>query len=183
MTTTAISPRTYTLRQFQPGDQEQIRSLFIETHLHAAAHLPERLLDLCRIAIAGEISTKLGNIRDAYAAHPNHAFIASPDDAPGQVAGFCALVRQDSRRAELKNVVVSPVHQGQGLATMLMKAFEETAKRDGYEKAVLWTYQHLEIATAMYRRRGYVEGPLTPHTEMIMELQPLYMELDLSDRR
>ena len=141
--------------------------------------MPEYLRQEYQTAVADEARTKLTNLREGYAAPPNRFFIASKTDEPGEIAGFCALVRIDETTAGLKNVVVSPRHQGQGIARLLMEAFEGHARGDGYSRATLWTYSNLKVAMGMYRRRGWTDVPIELKPDMITGLEPVAMELQL----
>ena len=129
--------------------------------------------------MAGEVGSKLSDPQRYYADPPNRFILICPEEQPEEVAAYCALVHLNEREVELKNVIAAPKYQGVGLGSMLMNAAEEQARSDGYDKVVLWTYSHLTIATSIYQRRGYEEKPLVQHPDMMMELQPLYMELQL----
>ena len=144
------------------------------------AELSPNLQRVMRIAIAGEVGSKLSDPQRYYADPPNRFLLICPGEQPEEVAAYCALVHQNEREVELKNVIAAPNHQGVGLGSMLMDAAEEQARSDGYGKIILWTYSHLTVATGIYRRRGYEEKPLVQHPDMVMKLQPLYMELQLS---
>ena len=62
------------------------------------------------------------DVGQSYDSPPNRFIIVAPLDWPDQMAAFCALVRHEQERVELKNVVVNPANQGQRLGTMLMDA-------------------------------------------------------------
>ena len=173
------SAPSYYIRPFRQSDTQQVRDLFVETHDHAMAELSADLRQLVRIAMAGEVGSRLSDPQRYYADPPNHFILICPAEQPEEVAAYCALVRLNEREVELKNVIAAPKRQGAGLGTMLMDAAEEQARKDDYERIVLWTYAHLKVATGIYLRRGYQEKPLVRHPDMMMELQPLYMELQL----
>ena len=168
------------VRPYQDDDLEQIRLTFRTVHEEAMSGLPPDRLAEARIAIGGEMGTRLVTPRESYATAPNHLFIVSPEQEPQRVCGYCALVRIDDQRCELKNVVVHPDYQAYGIARILMQTYEEQARRDGYAKSVLWTYAFLTTATHMYIRRGYRIVALEVHPDMFLTLGPIQMELDLT---
>ena len=123
----SITKERHMIREYRDSDAQTVRDVFTETHLAEAELMPEYLRQEYRTAVADEVGVKLTNVREGYAALPNRLFIASKADDPGEITGFCALVKVDETTAGLKNVVVSPRHQGQGIARLLMEAFEEHA--------------------------------------------------------
>lgn len=178
--TTAVKTQ-YVIRDFQDADADQLRQAFAATHLVEANRLPQRLQPIYREAMASEILANLADPRASYATPPNRLFIAVNPDAPDVIAGFCALQRIDEHSCELKNVVVLPHYQGQGIATLLLDAFDQAARETGYARAVLSTYSNLQTAIGIYRRRGWqpIPVPLTP--DMIPELNPLAMAINIHD--
>ena len=182
ITEPATERRQYTIRAYRAGtsDQATIRRVFADTHRPEFALLPSHLEQDYRIAVAGELGTSLTDIGRYYAAPPNRFFVASAVDDPDDIAGCCALVHIDDSMCEIKNVVVHPNRQGLGIARLLMDAFERGAREGGYTKAVLWTYENLRVALGMYQRRGWVERyDFEVTSDMIVELGPIFMELDI----
>ena len=176
--TITTHPTCYAFRDLRPDDMTPIQELFAATHLDAMRGLPPDRHALGRRAIDNEIDTQLGDIARHYGTPPNRWFLLAAGDQT--VAAFCALVQVDDRTAELKNVVVSPEHQGQGLGRQLMEAVEAHARAAGYGRIMLKTYAHLTVATGMYRRRGYVPRPPPEVPDQFEALGPLYLELDLA---
>lgn len=170
----------FVVRPYHNDDFDQIRLTYRTVHDEAMRDLPADRLAEARIAIAGEMGTRLVTPRESYDTPPNHLFIVSPEHEPRRVSGYCALVRIDDRQCELKNVVVHPDYQGYGVARVMMQAYEDQARRDGYATSVLWTYAYLTTAAHMYIRRGYRIVPLEIHPDMFLTLGPIQMELDLS---
>ncbi len=174
------SKPTYSIRGYQDSDAAPIRRIFAETHQAEAAVLSEETRFEYMIAIAGEVGSRLSDVGQYYATLPNQFFIAAQDGKPDDIAGFCALIHVDEDTAELKNVAIHPDRQGLGIARLLMDAFEQSAREAGYRRGVLWTYENLAVALGMYRRRGWKERPFELEPDMIEELGPIYMELDLT---
>ena len=56
-----------------------------------------------------------------------------------RVAGFCAAVHRTNETVEVKNLIVSPSHQGAGVGRLLMGALEQHFSDTGYGDARLWT--------------------------------------------
>ena len=177
----SVNPQ-FKYREFQQSDLPVVRQLFGETHVDAMKELDPMRQQMVRMAIAGEMGSRLTDVQSYYATGGNRFIVISPVDEPEVVAGYCALMRHDSETVELKNVVVHPNFQGQRLGTMLMDAVEHYARLDGYAKIVLWTYKYLEAATIMYYRRGYVlKEWFDFNDDVFMELEPIYMELELNE--
>ena len=170
---------TFTVRPYQDEDAGTVRHIFAQTHLAEAELIPEHLRLEYRIAIAGEVGSKLANIRETYATGHNQFFIASNADEPAEIAGFCGLYHIDDETCELKNVAILPTYQGQGISRLLLDAFDAAARNAGYRRAVLFTYSNLRVATQIYRRRGWTEIPVEITPDMISELEPIAMEFPL----
>ena len=174
--------REYAFRPYEPSLQPLIQQLYAETHNKAMAGESEEIQSLIKIAISWELDDQLADVGKNYNTWPNRFFMISPLDNWNEVAGYCALVYYDEESVEVKNVIVSPEHQGKGLGRMLMEAVEETAILEEYNRIVLMTYQHLSVALQMYEKRGYKYMPADNFMDnpiIIPELGLLAMELKL----
>ncbi|GAA2886392.1 N-acetyltransferase [Actinoplanes cyaneus] len=78
----------------------------------------------------------------------------------GEPVGCGALRQLDDHSVEIKRMYVSPASRGSGVATAVLRALEDAARRRG------WTTMRLETGTAQpeairfYEREGYREIPL-----------------------
>jgi ribosomal protein S18 acetylase RimI-like enzyme len=81
-------------------------------------------------------------------------FVARRDD---HVMGCGALKSHAPGIAEIKRMWVAPSARGQGVATTLLAALENEARRQGYIQIVLDTNKALTEAHALYRKAGYRE--------------------------
>ena len=171
--------RTYILREFRTEDSRQAGILFEYCHSQTLDALTPEQRELCQAAIRRQVEGPLANIGKEYAAAPNHFIVACPAEQPETIAGYCAVVHHDAELAELKNVVVSPDHQGHGIAAMLLHEAEHSARRDGHSRMKLWSYRHLTVALRMYERRNYRYCEIDTHEETEEALGPVGMEKTL----
>ena len=173
-------PQTkYFIREYRDKDQEQAQRIYLKAHLAATETMPETIRHIYRTATKTEAGLGLTNIRDNYATAHNHFFVAAYGPEPEDITGFCALSKLNDQQAELKNLAVDPEYQGLGIAQLLMDTFEQEARQRGYRKAGLWTYSYLSIAMSIYKRRGWVEQEVEIPPGTFLELEPVYMTLDL----
>ena len=126
------------------------------------------------------MATGLTDVRRYYMSEGSNFFVVCPESNPGEVAGYAAVCKREGGKAELKNVIVSPDHQGRGLGCLLVPAVEDYVVAQGYHTIELWTYAHLATATGMYERRGYRQGELVESPDMFMDLEPLYYTMSLA---
>jgi len=73
------------------------------------------------------------------------------------VVGCGALKKHAPDIAEIKRMWVAPTARGQGIASALLKALENEARRQGYGQVVLDTNKALTEAHTLYRKAGYRE--------------------------
>ncbi|XP_078616198.1 N-acetylaspartate synthetase-like [Branchiostoma floridae x Branchiostoma japonicum] len=74
----------------------------------------------------------------------------------GKIVGTAALDRTSDTVAELKRVSVLPEYRRRGVATRLMKRFEEFCKSDGVKRICLDVTRLQPEATRLYQKCGYV---------------------------
>ncbi|MBX9691351.1 MAG: GNAT family N-acetyltransferase [Cyanobacteria bacterium] len=60
---------------------------------------------------------------------------------------------------EMRLLSVSPQHRGKGLATKLIEVCEQRANKEKVNAITLHTTRLMEIAKAMYEKRGYTRFP------------------------
>lgn len=79
----------------------------------------------------------------------------------GRVAAIGALKRLDAARGEVKSMRTHPDYLRQGLAAALLETIIDHARADGFSVLSLETGNGpvFEPALALYRRRGFVNGP------------------------
>jgi DNA-binding MarR family transcriptional regulator/GNAT superfamily N-acetyltransferase len=80
------------------------------------------------------------------------AWIAEVD---GEPAGCVMCVRDDDTTARLRVLLVEPAGRGMGIGTRLVDECLRFAKRAGYRRMVLLTYDALTDARRVYQRAGF----------------------------
>jgi GNAT superfamily N-acetyltransferase len=65
----------------------------------------------------------------------------------------------DRQVAEVKRMYVDPKWRGRGIGAAILRALEESARREHKRRIVLETGQQQPEAIALYRRQGYVQIP------------------------
>lgn len=164
----------YVFRDFQEQDTGQIKELFIFTHYDAVKHLSKEKQEWAERDIFTEIQ-KMTDLKNHY----DKMFIIVEENTPDMVRAFCAATHVNNDQIELKNVVCDPEQQGKGLGRMLMIAFDEYVREQGYKQEILWTYAHLETAIKIYEKLGYVHQEHELPDGMYVELNPMYMVRDM----
>jgi GNAT superfamily N-acetyltransferase len=96
--------------------------------------------------------------------------------------GAVFLVKQSSRVAKLRLLIVEPTARGLGLGRRLVGACVNFARAAGYSKLVLWTQSELKAARAIYERLGFRMVRSAPHRSFGKSLVGEYWELDLKRR-
>lgn len=98
----------------------------------------------------------------------------------GQAAAIGALKRMDETSAELKSMRTLPRFLRQGLAAALLETIIAHARTDGIRTLSLetGTGAAFEPALALYRRRGFVNGPAFADYVLTDFNQCLHLALD-----
>jgi GNAT superfamily N-acetyltransferase len=112
-------------------------------------------------AMVDEVSQLYGRIDVPHApsatpadfAPPGGAFVVLYDDGTPVAGG--GVKRLDDEACEIKRMYVVPDARGRGLASRLLVALEDEARRLGYAIARLDTGPQQPAAQAMYERAGY----------------------------
>ena len=76
-------------------------------------------------------------------------------DGDGEATGCGALRLLDDGTAEVKRMYVTPQARGTGVATGILRALEDHARRDGISSLVLSTGVKQPDAIRFYEREGY----------------------------
>lgn len=100
-------------------------------------------------------------------------------EAGGRRLGAVLLVKQSSRVAKLRLLIVEPAARGLGLGKRLVKACVGFARATGYRKLVLWTQSELTAARAIYEKTGFKLARREPHRSFGKRLVGEYWELRL----
>ncbi|MDQ7903429.1 helix-turn-helix domain-containing GNAT family N-acetyltransferase [Phytohabitans sp. ZYX-F-186] len=80
------------------------------------------------------------------------AWIAEVDGAP---VGCVLCVRRDDTTAQLRLLLVEPAARGMGVGGRLVEECLRFARRAGYERIMLWTYDATVDAHRIYQRQGF----------------------------
>ena len=110
---------------------------------------------------------------EAYVAGPLSEFALSPDkekqrlwivEMDGVVIGSLAIVRISSSEAQLRWFLLHPKARSKGFGKHLMEEAIEFSRNAGYERIILWTFNKLETAIALYKRYGFEKTDEKTHT-------------------
>ena len=178
MTITMTNPQVESPARLSDEDAQHMRDLFVEVHQYAAQDLQDKSATAITEAITQEIDKGLRDPQSRMATPPNRLFLIR-DSEDHEIIAYCSIVQRDHNTVELKNVVCSPQHQGQGLGHRMMQAVEEHTRTMGYQMIYLWTYGHLAPALRLYERRGYVRTGIEPPRDASPDLEQIHMVLDL----
>ena len=144
---------------------EQLGDLFRYVHLNEAQNLPNDKFEEFKTLIE-EWVKKFENLDNVYI----HYNIIEMEE---QVVGFVGIV-QSGEDIELSSLVVDPKHQGKGYGSQLLEWAIDKSSEKGYNKVVLWTYEHMKAAIALYEKYDFIEESL-PYKDAHINLNPIYM--------
>jgi GNAT superfamily N-acetyltransferase len=159
------------LRRHRPGDIGWVISR------HGAIYDREYGWGLGFEALVAEIGARF--IRD-FDARRERCWIAELD---GEPVGSVLVVRQSTRTAKLRLLIVEPHARGRGVGKRLVAECIAFARRAGYRELVLWTQSNLLAARAIYASLGFRRTRSQRHREFGIPLVGEYWELRLTPRR
>lgn len=91
-------------------------------------------------------------------------FFVLVDEVP---AATVALIELDGHAFELAKMAVSPEHRGLGLSKLLMDACIDYSRIKGKRSIILESNTKQVAAIKLYRKYGFVETPLDPHSQFV----------------
>ena len=84
-----------------------------------------------------------------------------------EIAGTVAMIRMEGNSYELAKMAVSPKFQGRKLGDRLMRACIEFAQEAKAKSIILESNTKQVAAISLYRKHGFVETPLDPHSQFV----------------
>ena len=103
------------------------------------------------------------------------------DGQTDQVVGCGAITNTDVQNTcEIKRLYIQPNFRGRGGSKVLIRALLQKAQQDGYDQAVLSTWQSNLTGLALYKSMGFVTVPSFkhhPNQQLIYLGRPLHGEL------
>ena len=163
------------IRQFQPDDAQTIRDLFAhaqddfaESYLHTEADR-----EGFRDYLDGALTHDLAHVEQSYLQRPGSNFWIAELD--GQPVGCIGAYRRDDEEAEIRRLAVDRSARRQGVASRLLDRAEEFCRDAGYARTIVWTSNHMTVAIAFLKHRGYheLEDHAFPHTSLTLYLYAL----------
>jgi DNA-binding MarR family transcriptional regulator/N-acetylglutamate synthase-like GNAT family acetyltransferase len=134
---------SYVLRPPEPGDLGWI----VERHgaLYAAEYGWDDEFEAWVAQTVADYRRRRDRAREA-------VWIAEVD---GERAGCVGCVREDDETARLRWLLVEPAARGSGIGARLVDECLRFARRSGYRRITLWTYDVLADARRLYERAGF----------------------------
>ena len=99
-----------------------------------------------------------------------------------RIAGFIALVRIDSRTAQLRWFLIEPEFRGLGLGQRLMDTLMEFCRQQNYQHIFLWTFQGLDAARHLYEQYGFRLTEEKPNNTWKNQLTEQRWDLNLAEK-
>jgi DNA-binding MarR family transcriptional regulator/predicted N-acetyltransferase YhbS len=125
---------------------------------------------------------------EAYVVRIMADYVDAPDDgrraawiadAGGRRVGCIFCMALDEEVAQLRLFLVEPTARGLGIGTRLIDECVRFARRAGYGRMTLWTYDILSAARRVYQRAGFTLISEQPEVRFGHELVGQRWELDL----
>jgi DNA-binding MarR family transcriptional regulator/GNAT superfamily N-acetyltransferase len=132
-----------TLRSHRGGDMGWVMSM------HGELYDRDYAWDARFEALVGEIVVDFLRNFDA---KRERCWIAELD---GERVGSIFLVKETSRVAKLRLLLVDPKARGRGVGKLLVQTCVEFARQAGYTKITLWTNSVLDAARHIYESEGF----------------------------
>jgi DNA-binding MarR family transcriptional regulator/N-acetylglutamate synthase-like GNAT family acetyltransferase len=132
----------YVIRPPRPGDLGWV------VHRHGVLYSEEYGWDETFEALVAGIIAE-------YAAQDPKGRAAWVAEVGGEPVGFIACMRKDDKTAQLRLFLVEPGARGMGIGTRLVDECLRFARRAGYRRMTLWTYEPLADARRIYQRAGF----------------------------
>ncbi len=164
-----------TIRQFRPDDAEAVRDLFAHAQDDSAANYLHTEADRegFHEYIDGALNHDLAHVERSYRQRPGSNFWVA--QLAGPPVGCIGAYRRDDQEAEIRRLAVARSARRRGIASRLMDQAEEFCRDAGYDRAVIWTANHMTAAIAFLKHRGYheLEDHAFPHTGLTLYLYAL----------
>ena len=164
-----------TIRQFRPDDAASVRDLFAHAQDDFAASYQHSAADRegFHEYIDGALNHDLAHVEQSYLQRPKSNFWVA--DLDGQVVGSIGAYRRDDEEAEIRRLAVARSARRRGVASKLLDQAEEFCRDAGYDRAIVWTANHMTAAIAFLKHRGYheLEDHAFPHTSLTLYLYAL----------
>lgn len=164
-----------TIRQFRAEDAEAVRDLFAhaqddfaDSYLHNEADR-----EGFREYLDGALTHDLAHVEQSYLQRrASNFWIAEMD---GEPVGCIGAYRRDDEEAEIRRLAVDRSARRRGVASQLLDHAEEFCRDAGYERAIVWTANHMTAAIGFLKHRGYheLEDHAFPHTSLTLYLYAL----------
>ena len=164
-----------TIRQFRAEDAEAVRELFAhgqddfaDSYLHNEADR-----EGFREYLDGALTHDLAHVEQSYLQRRGSNFWMAEID--GEPVGCIGAYRRDDEEAEIRRLAVDRTARRRGVASQLLEQAEEFCRDAGYDRAIVWTANHMSAAIAFLQSRGYheLEDHAFPHTSLTLYLYAL----------
>ncbi|RLN49146.1 hypothetical protein BBJ29_005393 [Phytophthora kernoviae] len=145
------------IRQFQPGDLEQIVKLLRDGMPRFPAHkMNANLLEeyMTEAVTTGDLSS----IDKSYIASGGNFWVATPRNDATEIIGMVALEAKGDGVGELRRLSVKDSYRRLGVGRQLITVLEGWAKKQGYQTIWLVTGAKIDEARAFYTSMGYTKA-------------------------
>ncbi len=115
---------------------------------------------------------KLDETFEAYVAVPLSEFVKSGDfthqrlwvvELDDKVLGGIAIVQNSPEEAQLRWFILHPDLRGRGLGKNLVSISLDFCREHGYKRVVLWTFDELDAAIGIYKKKGFLKTEEITH--------------------
>jgi len=161
--------KDFTIRLIKPEDNEAIAQIIRKTLIEYNSAIPGTAF----------FDNSLDNLYEVYQADKTVYYVAEYNGKVVGGAGIGKLETVPDTFCELQKMYLLPEARGKGIGAALMQVCLEFARKSGYQKCYLESFDYMNAAVNMYKKFGFKlrKSPLgnTGHSAC-----NVWMEADLS---
>ncbi|AOW21947.1 GNAT family N-acetyltransferase [Urechidicola croceus] len=140
-----MSIKTYTIREIQANDNEQIAKIIREVLIE---------FGVPKVGTAYE-DTALDIMFETYNIPDAAYYVITDDSNIIGGAGIMQLQNTTEKICELQKMYFSPIARGKGFGSKIMETCLEKARQLGFEKCYLETLPYMKNARKLYHKVGF----------------------------
>jgi ribosomal protein S18 acetylase RimI-like enzyme len=142
----------------------------------------QELLEKCGIDVFSVVDTSLRdfieNGVDEFITSIQHEGVFYLLQEDEEIVGMGAVRKLRDGIGEIKRMYIKPEFQGRGWGRRLLERLLEEGRERGLSEIYLETGNFMAAAQQLYRSMGFEEREMYPETEVMPELQPVWLFME-----